>query len=261
MKKLTLLGVLSTLLLAACQPKPEIESKDQPIKHAESIPVIQAQTQPIQLPKNEVCHPATAEESASCTKYHLQTIHSNVEWLNQYFEQRLKQEHAEAFQTTPASKVTLDPDMPSTNYSTASVRYIAQHYNIATFEYFSDYFPAGAAHGMHHSDYVVFDLSTQQRLTLNDILQAASKERLKAALFEHNLDWLEAHHIQLNDFQVSENFYFNATGIVFVYPLYELASYAEGMTQLELPYWALQDFIQTQYLPQLPESSEDIYQE
>ena len=69
--------------------------------------------------------------------------------------------------------------MPSINYSTTAVRYIGQHYNIANFTYFSEYYPAGAAHGMHHSDYVIFDLNTKQRLSLNDILAPASKENSK----------------------------------------------------------------------------------
>lgn len=263
MKKIALMTVIGSVLLSACQPKentPVDVSTEKPTTKVDSIPLIQAQTTRIELAQKEYCQPATEEEYASCTKFHLQSVKTNVDWINDYFMQRLKQDHAEAFSEAPAVKVTLDPDMPSTNYSTASVRYIAQHYNIAGFEYFSDYFPAGAAHGMHQSEYVIFDLKTKQRLSLNDVLNPASKEGLKTALFEHNADWLEEHHIAFNDFEISDNFYFGSNGIVFVYPLYELASYAEGISELELPYWAAQTFIQNQYLPQLPASSDEIYQ-
>lgn len=263
MKKILLSALVSSIFLTACQQKNTVDSKPEPkaetVAEKESLPLIKAKTERVQLSKNEVCHPASEDEFASCTKYHLQTVKTNVNWLNQYFLERLQKDHAEAFDKSPAVEVTLDPEIPSTNYSTTAVRYIGQHYNIANFTYFSEYYPAGAAHGMHHSDYVIFDLNTKQRLSLNDILAPASKEKLKTELYEHNREWLEQHHIEQNAFEVSDNFYFNANGIVFVYPLYELASYAEGITELELPYWSAQGVIQTKYLPQLPESSEEIY--
>ena len=257
MKKPMLLVLTTGLVLTACQP--QSQSTDTTIS-TNTIPLIQAQTTPVSLSKDQVCHLETPEESASCTKYHLQSIKTNVPWIDQYFHERLKQEHKEAFDPAPLPEVTLDPELPSTNYSTASVRYVSQHYQLATFEYFSDYFPAGAAHGMHHVDYVVFDLKQKQRLTLNDIVVPAQKEALKAELFDYNSEWLEQRHIALKDFELSNNFYFGASGLVFVYPVYELASYAEGISELKLPYWALKDKILAQYLPQLPESSEEIYQ-
>ena len=257
MKKSMLLVLTTGLTLSACQPQPQ--STDSPTSTS-TIPLIQAQTTPVSLTKDQVCYLETAEESASCTKYHLQSITSNVPWIDQYFHKRLKQDHKEAFDPAPLPEVTLDPELPSTNYSTASVRYISQHYQLATFGYFSDYFPAGAAHGMHHVDYVVFDLEQKQRLTLNDIVVPAQKEALKTELFDYNREWLEQRHITIQDFELSDNFYFGASGLVFVYPVYELASYAEGISELKLPYWALKDKILAQYLPQLPESSEEIYQ-
>lgn len=258
-KQLVITLAISTLWLSACQKPSETHLTVTAEQKANPIPLIQAKTQLLNLAHDEVCHVESAEESANCTKYHLQSISSNVAWLDDYFNTRIKSEHTEAFANTPKVKVNLDPDLPSTNYSTASVRYIGQHYNIATFEYFVDYLPAGAAHGMHHSEYMVFDLATQQQLTLNDILQPVSKEQLKTELYSFNSEWLEQHHITAAEFQLSDNFYLSATGIVFVYPLYELASYAEGLTELTLPYWSAKDFIQEKYLPQLPVQAE-IYQ-
>ncbi|MGL5403789.1 MAG: RsiV family protein, partial [Acinetobacter sp.] len=45
---------------------------------------------------------------------------------------------------------------------------------------------------------------------------------------------------------------YGVNGIVFVYPLYELASYAEGMSELTLPYYSAKKFIKSEYLPSLP---------
>lgn len=252
--------------MVACQPKHEVSNAPVEKQSASneviaSLLLIHAKTQRVKLSKDEVCHPAESDDDfATCSKYQVQTIQSNVKWIDDYFMQRLKADYVEAFDAAPSAKVTLDPDMPSTNYATASVRFAGQHYHLANFEYFSDYFPAGAAHGMHHSDYVVFDLKTQQRLTLNDILLPASKEKLKSELYSYNSIWLEDHQISEQQLELSENFYYGSNGIVFVYPLYELASYAEGISELELPYWAAQELIKAEYLPQLPESTEEIYQ-
>ncbi len=258
--------IMSSVCLAACQPKDPpvnapVESKSNSSVTETSLPLIHATTQQVALAKSEACQPAeSADDFATCSKYHVQTIQSNVKWIDDYFMQRLKADYVEAFDATPSTKVTLDPEMPSINYATASVRFAGQHYHLANFEYFSDYFPVGAAHGMHHSDYVVFDLKSKQRLKLNDILLPASKEKLKAELYSYNSRWLEDHQISEQQLELSENFYYGSNGIVFVYPLYELASYAEGISELELPYWAAKEFIKAEYLPQLPESSEDLYQ-
>lgn len=258
--------IMTSVCLTACQPKDApvntpAEQQSSSTVTETSLPLIHATTQRVALAKSEACHPAeSADDFATCSKYHIQSIQSNVPWIDDYFMQRLKADFVEAFDATPSAKVTLDPEMPSTNYATASVRFAGQQYHLANFEYFSDSFPAGAAHGMHHSDYVVFDLKSKQRLTLNDILLPASKEKLKAALYSYNSAWLEDHQIAEHEFEVSDNFYYGVNGIVFVYPLYELASYAEGISELELPYWAAKDLVKAEYLPQLPESSEEIYQ-
>lgn len=258
--------MMTSIFFIACQPKDtasHLENSTQQDAAVQTLPVlIQAKTLRLNNIQTEVCHAATTEDDfASCTKYHLQSIETNLDWLNDYFMQRLQSDYAEAFEPSSAVNVTLDPNMPSTNYSTASVRYIGQHAHLASFEYFNDYFPAGAAHGMYSSEYVTFDLRTKQRLSLNDILLPATKEKLKAELYSYNSAWLEDHHIAESELNISENYYYGANGLVFVYPLYELASYAEGLSELELPYWAAQALIQPQYLPQLPASTEEIYTE
>ena len=53
--------------------------------------------------------------------------------------------------------------------------------------------------------------------------------------------------------QLSDNYYYGVNGIVFVYPLYELTSYAEGMPELKLPYQTAKDLIKPEYLPSLPQ--------
>ncbi len=42
------------------------------------------------------------------------------------------------------------------------MRYIGQHANLATFSLQSYSYPAGAAHGIHHQEFVTFDLKTEK---------------------------------------------------------------------------------------------------
>lgn len=256
----TLLALTMIVILAsisACQDKPETVAEQTKQEHkatTTSIPLIQAKVERFKPVKDEVCYAATAEnEFATCTQYDLQTISSNVSWINEYFTARIKKDHAPAFDNKPAVKVTLDPEMPSVNFSGASVRYIGQNYHLATFEYLSDYYPAGAAHGMYSTDYIVFDLKQGKALTLEDILLPNILDKLTETLFTYNSSWLEDHNISAGELKLSDNFYLGATGLVFVYPVYELASYAEGETELSIPYVVLKDFVKAEYLPSLPE--------
>ena len=52
------------------------------------------------------------------------------------------------------------PDgMPQDGQSMIYVRYLGQNYNLASFELFTYTYSAGAAHGMYHKEYVIFDLA------------------------------------------------------------------------------------------------------
>lgn len=77
-------------------------------------------------------------------------------------------------------------------------------------------------------------------------------QKLRDELYAANQNWLEEHNVKKDQLEVSDNYYYGVNGIVFVYPLYELASYAEGMSELTLPYYAAKQFIKAEYLPSLP---------
>lgn len=265
MKGIYLKSVLLAMIVASsgCQDKPK-QNIDQDVKQGTvatpkeaSIPAIQAKVKPVKLVKSQVCQRAENEDDFdTCTDYDLQTIETNVDWINQYFTQLINTDYKEPLTNSPEVKVNLDPDMSSINESSASVRYLGQNYNIASFEYRTDYFPAGAAHGSYSTSYVVFDLAKKKNLKLDDILKTNVKFNLKQNLFSYNSEWLDAHNITLSDLKVSENFYFGANGLVFIYPLYELASYAEGESELTVPYSELRELLKPEYLPSLPVISE-----
>ena len=240
---------LSLSLLTACQPRNEpVQDNQQKAQVKEQgIPLIQSKTVAMKLAKQEAC------DAEGCTQYSIQTVETNVDWINQYFAERIKKADPIAFSTAPNEKVNLaEGAEPGLGQSTTHVRYISQWGKIATFALESYTYTAGAAHGMSHVEYVNFDLQAKKRLALQDVLAKGAETKVLSALYDANSMWLEEHNIERGKLQLSDNFYYGASGIVFVYPLYELASYAEGMSELKLPYESAGEVIQAQYLPSLP---------
>lgn len=243
---------LSLGLLTACQPRNEPVQDNQHKAQAaqvkeQSIPLIQSKTVAMKLAKPEAC------DTEGCTQYSIQTVETNVDWINQYFAERIKKADPIAFSTAPNEKVNLaEGAEPGLGQSITHVRYISQWGKIATFALESYTYTAGAAHGMSHVEYVNFDLQAKKRLALQDVLAKGAEAKVLSALYDANSMWLEEHNIERGKLQLSDNFYYGASGIVFVYPLYELASYAEGMTELNLPYQMTKGLFKPEYLPNLP---------
>ena len=258
MKK-TRINVLATAIttilmvgaLTACHPRNEpvedastTQSKQ---KTTQSVPLIESKSVVVNLPKPQAC------EAEGCTQYSIQTVETNVDWINQYFLERIKKADPIAFSPEPNEKVDLAQNLEAgVGQSTTSVRYISQWGHIATFAIESYTYAAHAAHGMSHVEYVNFDLNAKKRLALQDVLVKGADAKVLSALFDSNSIWLDNHDIERGKLQLSDNFYYGGNGIVFVYPLYELASYAEGMPELKLPYYSVKGLFKPEYLPNLP---------
>lgn len=111
-----------------------------------------------------------------------------------------------------------------------------------------DYY-SGAAHGMPYKDFRLYDRETGEELYLDDIL-STSEEELNAIvtrmfeerhggdeIWEWGLDYisenagfLEDHHLKAGDY------YLTNEGLVYYFGAYEVASYAEGMPEVLIPY-------------------------
>lgn len=111
-----------------------------------------------------------------------------------------------------------------------------------------DYY-SGAAHGMPYTDFRLYDRETGEELYLDDIL-ASSEEELNAIvtrMFEErhdgdeiwewgleyiseNAGFLEDHHLKAGAYYLTEE------GLVYYFGAYEVASYAEGMPEVLIPY-------------------------
>lgn len=254
------LSVLLCAVLVGCQPK-QSSQQDEPQastttpQHSQEKAVesywIEAKTRPMEAAQKRVC------EDDGCTDYAFQTIQTNHQWIDQYFEERIKKAYPVAFMANPKQSAEQNVAENQLSQASARVRYMGQNQTIASFELNTRSYSAGAAHGSYHNEYVNFDLKNKKRMSVDELIVAGQQDALKNAVYNANLMWLSEHNIEREKFQLSDNFYYNGMGLVFVYPLYELASYAEGITELAVPFIRIQSFIKPEYLPQLPEYSPD----
>ena len=241
---------LAALVMAGCQEKPAPQKEQAGMtkqENTQAIPLIQAKVVPVKLNKPEAC------DAEGCTQYEIQTVKTNLKWVDDYFMGRIKKADPLAFSTAPNQKVnTTEGANPNLSQSSTYIRFVSQQYDRATFAIQTYTYSSGAAHGMYHQEFVNFDLKNKKRLALQDIVMKGKEQQLLDTLYDSNSIWLDQHSIDREKLKLSDNFYFGANGIVFVYPLYELASYAEGMTELTLPYVALTKLVKAEYLPSLP---------
>ena len=250
-----ILMLSSVLFLTACQPKGADQDKasQDTSAVAKTDQWVASKTVAFTATQTESC------DAGECTKYDLQTVETNYPWINEYFIERIKKTVPLAFQAdknSAASEVIVASktiDEKNLGESSVVIRFIGQNQNLATFEMLSYTYNAGAAHGMYHKEYVNFDLKSKKRIALQDLIVAGTEKKLIEALYRNNMMWLDDHSIEQAKLQLSDNFYYGANGIVFVYPLYDLASYAEGMSELTLPYQSTVGLIKAAYLPNLPQ--------
>lgn len=242
-----LMSMSMLILLMACQPKTDQEKEaTENKKTASTVELIVSKTINLKTPQSKSC------DESGCTRYEFQTVETNQSWINQYFKDRIQKTDPIAFQNDKSASEAVSADTKQVNQSTVIVRFVGQNQHLATFEMLTYSYSAGAAHGMYHKEFVNFDLKHKKRIALEDLIVSGAEEQLRDMLYDTNTNWLIEHTIDKDRLKVSDNFYYGANGIVFVYPLYELASYAEGMSELTLPYQSTQKLIKAEYLPNLP---------
>jgi hypothetical protein len=255
-KLLTLATAITVIVggLTACKPRNEPVIDEQAPQQAvveSAIPTIQAKVVVESVPSPKVC------DATGCMEYRIQTVDTNIDWINDYFKDRIKALEPNAFKIQELEKVEFaDPAKAGLSQSSTVVRYISQFGNIATFAIDSYSYMSGAAHGMYHTEYVNFDLKNKKRLSFEDIVLKGHERKVLDQLYASNSIWLENHVIERGKLQLSDNFYYGVNGIVFVYPLYELASYSEGMSELTLSYRKAKPLFNPQFMPSLPKYSQ-----
>ncbi|WP_429946098.1 RsiV family protein [Bibersteinia trehalosi] len=137
-------------------------------------------------------------------------------------------------------------------HSSLESQYLGQRNHLVSFSMRVDEY-MGGAHGMYMTHYVNIDINKRKVLTLNELINTKQREKLKALLWQTYREQRVDENGQYNgfttpeEFRVSENFYFGPNGIVFVYPPYELGSFAEGEIELELNWFMANEMLNLDY--------------
>ncbi len=132
---------------------------------------------------------------------------------------------------------------------------------VYVFEAFRSYYFAGAAHGMYNFAYVSYDSQLDKEIKLTDVVTDTVKLRQVATqyLFEENDVKTMEQLVEKTGYFIYEPllplpsaFYYDGVTLHFVYQPYEIASYADGKLDIEIPTYMLQDAeIMTEYAQKL----------
>lgn len=110
----------------------------------------------------------------------------------------------------------------------------------------------GGAHGLSQKHVVNFDVNTGKRLAASDVFVPGYETKLTEILLKSLKDKVgaktitELHdkgYLYSMDMFVPENFIIGEDHITFIYNVYEIAPFAEGMTELSIDYSELKDIL------------------
>ena len=150
----------------------------------------------------------------------------------------------------PADTAGIGPYGIGMSYEDQTATYVLyQQGNLLSLGYYNYNF-SGGAHGNYGTTPASYDLRTGRRLRYEDIFQPTAAQKLPALLGQAvrpllNLGPGESLDKQLfvNKMPVTHNMYLTATGAVFVYQPYEIASYAQGEIRVFVPLTALRPLL------------------
>ncbi|MFC5284769.1 RsiV family protein [Pedobacter alpinus] len=116
---------------------------------------------------------------------------------------------------------------------------------------YTTYAYTAGAHGLATILYLNWDKKLQQEIKLDDLLIADYNNKLTAIaekIFRKDeglteTEPLERYFFENQKFALNQNFLITNEGLKFLYNPYEIKSYAEGTTELLIPYSAIKDLI------------------
>ena len=236
-------GIYAVLLLTVgmmgCQPQ---SSSVATLAQTDRVVQIEAKSVPVKGAAKVVC------EIEGCVRFDLQTVDSKIDWINQYFIERIQHTEPVAF-TKVTQKNPKKADEPYyLDQRFIKVEFVGQRAHLASFALKSSNLPRNQSKLMTHTEYINFDLKQKKRLALSQLLLNGGEQKLLNAMYRTNTQWLNTQGIQQQQLKLSDNYYFDTTGLVMVYPAGELAPAAAGMPELKVSYVDLKEVIQPEYL-------------
>ena len=116
----------------------------------------------------------------------------------------------------------------------------------------------GGAHGANAQFYYNFDLNTEKRLLLSDLIEPNQTNALKEKGYAVFKQWVKDAELADNveeyeqawPFKMTDNFYLAKQGLILQYGEYEIGPYVVGLPRLVIPYSELQGILKPEYLPE-----------
>ncbi|ENW28792.1 RsiV family protein [Acinetobacter lwoffii] len=231
--------LLLTVGMMGCQPH---SSSVATLAQTDRVVQIEAKTVPIKGAAKVVC------EIEGCVRFDLQTVDSNIDWINQYFIERIQHTEPVAF-TKFTQKNPKKADEPHyLDQRFIKVEFIGQRDHLATFALISSNLVKNHTASSEHVEYINFDMKQKKRLALHQLMLKGGEQKLLNVIYRTNTRWLRTQGIQAQQLKLSDNYYFDTTSLVMVYPAGELAPAAAGMPELKVPYADLNEVIRPEYL-------------
>ena len=157
-------------------------------------------------------------------------IREDWEWLKQWVPEEL----------ADAEELVQMQDIAECSYDniSVSISYIDEKYlEFCLFEE-SYWFPG--AHGMYWGKFYVFDRATGERLAITDLVDNTEEEIMAIAAEYAEMIGRPYSEGQEQTALEPDRFFLTGDGIGLSYDVYELASYAEGATDIVIPFEAFQ---------------------
>ncbi len=108
----------------------------------------------------------------------------------------------------------------------------------------NSYLNTGGAHGNMNITFLNFNPKTGDILTFDDLF--TNKEELTKAIkpfFDKETKASNISYLFGEEFHLPENIGFNDEGVIFFYNIYEIASYADGITEFTVPFEDIASFL------------------
>jgi len=203
-----------------------------------------------------------ADSTSAVVKYPVFEDDSTNNFVKkQVFDFFEEEDHPNAYEDIASSFVrrynqfyTENPGTVQSWYLLIDIKVIRQLHNYVAIKYTHSSY-AGGAHGNSSVSYINFNPKINTLINLDSLILPEKKAELTKvaeSIFRKNegisaTEPLQKHYFFTNGkFSLPKTFYVSDKGLVFFYNSYEIKSYAEGTTELVVPFSALSDIAKPQ---------------
>lgn len=225
--------VLSSFLLLGCQPKS---------KQEQNVERLQPKSVNVNFKYKESC------DVEGCTQYQLKTLQTGENWLDDYFSQRIQRTEPNAFNQSVQPNLSAQVKKIK-HQRRMKVAFVGQWGKLASFSIESQYETQNKYQGMYFKEYVNFDLIQKKRISIDDLLKPNQEKKLLKLLYQQHESRLKKYQVTVEKFKLTDNFYYQKQGIVFVYPATDFNVKQKAMLEFELAYADVKALIKPQYFP------------